>query len=79
MAARHLRSRKRRRISVRVPSGKSVIVLKKRKKGKERCPCGRDLLGSTKNTKRGFNMLCSVCSREKIIENTNLIKLNQKE
>ncbi len=83
MVAPRLRTRKKKRVAVRVPGGSTVIRYLARKKGKLKCRCGRDILGtSPENTRlpsRKLGMLCSVCCRESLVQQARSIVLNSEE
>lgn len=51
------RSRSRRRVQKRIPSGKSVQEYKERRPGKPTCPTGRPLLGTARGTKNEIRKL----------------------
>ncbi|MEM2977683.1 MAG: hypothetical protein QXM46_00120 [Candidatus Hadarchaeales archaeon] len=75
MPARRLRSRALRRISLKLPGGRTEVRYEERKRGPARCRrCGRPLPGlpsrprglprSSRKANRPFSDLCSRCSRE---------------
>ncbi len=74
MPARRLRTRAYRRVSLRLPGGRTVVRYEERRKGQARCRrCGLPLPGqssrrslprSSRKANRPFSDLCSRCSRE---------------
>tara|TARA_Y100000310_G_scaffold345606_1_gene467208 strand:+ start:23071 stop:23310 length:240 start_codon:yes stop_codon:yes gene_type:complete len=74
------KSRSKRRIKVKTPTGRAVIHYEPRKKSKTTCHCGARLHGvsqgrlaaSKRNPSRPFGgVLCSRCSRAAIKEGIN--------